>query len=493
MNDGFVSRFLKGVLSTGIGTMASVLLGFLNVVIAVRIVPKDEFGAYVLLLVMVSFFTMAADMGLSVSTTRFIAGGGPASREDTAGTMLSFKVAATLIVSLAVALSTGVAGRIFGSDLLPDLLVYIPLLFLLESLNSFLTSVMQGLHYYKKLAVAQICLGIMNFGCIVLFVAGLGMGVRGLIYARAAAVALAAVYQIRALPFAVRLRWDGRLFREIFGFGFPLGLNGALTFVFTKVDTLIIGALVSPVGVAYYGAASKIPDSSRQLFNSFKSVYFPNMSELYNKDQPREAEKVLNNSLRAVAFASTLATLVVFLFQDSIVKLLFSDKYIDSAPVLSILMFALCVALVGNVLGTTLVSAGHSRLPVVINIVDTVVNVAANLLLVPVFGIIGAASAALISRTATNPVNVIFLKRSGIGVDVMQYVKPMAALAACAGMCHFSGMDSVPARLVVLAVFCGLCNVMSVITVDDFSGLVRGLRYRAGQSVATDAEPRRAG
>jgi len=62
------------------------------------------------------------------------------------------------------------------------------------------------------------------------------------------------------------------------------------------------------------------------------------------------AERVLNNSLRFVAFATLLSALVVMLFQEDLVVFLFSKEYLDSAPALSLLMVGISIFLVGNIL-----------------------------------------------------------------------------------------------------------------------------------------------
>lgn len=485
MNDRFASRFIKGVLSTGIGTSATIALGFVSVMVAVRAIPKEQFGAYILVQVIVSFFMMAADMGMNTSATKFIAGGGEARVKQTVDTVAGFKSALVLVVSSGILCCGPLMDHVFKPGELSGLVVYISVLFALESFNAFFSAVLQGLHYYKKLAGAQVMLSAVNFACIMAFVAWMGLGLPGLIYARAASLAFAIAYQYKVLPFNTVPGYDGRLFREVFAFGFPLGLNSVLTFVFTKMDTLIIAALMSPLGVAYYGAASKIPDAGRQMFNSFRSVYFPSMSELYNQGRPREAEQVLNRSLRAVGFASAAAALSVFMFQDDIVRLLFSEKYMESAPALTVLMLALGAGLAGNVLGTTLVCSGHPRLPVMINVVDAAVNVGANLVLVPMYGIMGAAYAALLARVATGPVNVWSLKRTGVRVDVSEILKPAGVLGACMVLYLAAGSDTLAARALVATLFLAGCAALAVVTPGDFKGLARGLTYHTGPADVT--------
>ncbi len=321
-------------------------------------------------------------------------------------------------------------------------------------------------------------MSILSLLFLLILVMFLGLGVRGLIYTRIISSLVTISYQL--LPFyrKINLKFRKDIFKEVFCFGFPLGLNNILSFVFMRIDTILIGALLTPVQVASYGTASKIPDAIRQMFVSFRSVYFPNMSELFVRKQQKEAEKLLGTSLRLVSFIALFGTLVAVVFQTEIVKLLFSVKYLDCAPILPLLMVATSIGLISNVLGTSLVSAGYSKLPVMINIVDTVVNVAANVMMIPVFGVMGAAYAAILARAMTNPVNVWFLKKNGVRVNVSEYLKPVFIFATCMAVYYMLRSPEILHKLFIILTYLIACNRLSVITVEDFMNFIKSLKYR---------------
>jgi len=319
-------------------------------------------------------------------------------------------------------------------------------------------------------------MSIMNLFLVLIMVVYIHKGILGLVYARVIALAVALVYQTFVLPMRHRCVFDTALLREMFKFGFPLGLNNILYFVFTKFDALLLGAMLSPVGVAYYGTATRIPDASRRMFESFRTVYFPNMAELFVARKKQEAEALLNNSLRIVSFLTIFITLVSVLFRERIVVFLFTAQYLDCAPVLAVLMVALSIGLVGNILGTSLVSAGYPKLPVVINIADTSVNVLANLMLIPVMGVMGAACAALLARAVTNPLNVWFLKKSGINVMISEYLKPFAIFAVCLMIQLVVGSHNILFYLCIIGLYVVLSQLFSVVSLNEVRFILRELR-----------------
>jgi O-antigen/teichoic acid export membrane protein len=323
------------------------------------------------------------------------------------------------------------------------------------------------------MAIAQIINGSTRILFIVTFLIIFKMNLKGLIYAFLFSFLFSNIYQFWVIPSKKQFNLDRTLFKEIFKFGFPLGLNNILTFIFTKIDRVMIGAMISPVEVAYYEISSKIPDNSRRMYQSFQSVLFPNMSELFSKNKYEEAETVLNNSIRFVSLVTMFMALISILFQKDIIRLLFSEKYSESAPAFAFLMVSLGIGLVSNVMGTSLVALGQSDKPVKINIVDTITNVIGNLIMIPMFGFMGAVYAALFSRCATNPFNFYFLKKGGVNLEVSQYLKPIIIFSICVILLNIFNFDTLLLRILIIALFLIMCRVFSVIRAEDFSILLQ--------------------
>lgn len=473
---GLLTRFATGVLATGTGTALTLIIGLLSISIAVRYLSKEAVGTYLLLQVIVNFMLMVGDFGLSMSVVRLIAG--TESKESgvegqlAVSTLITVKLAVAVVMTLAVVVLKGGLELLFDNRLLFEVALFLPVLYILEDARGFMTSVLQGLHKYTSIALSGVIISVVNLVAILVLVCTLDFGMTGLIWARMIALGVALVYMKVKVPYCLRPSFHRGVAERLARFGYPLGLNNILTFVFMKMDMFLIGMLLSPVGVAYYGTASRIPDAGRQLFESFRAVFYPNLSELFYTNRKVEAEAVLNASLRIVSFAAMFITLAVIVFQTQIVLLLFSESYLESAPVLALLMVALAVGLVGNVLGTSLVAAGYSRLPAIINIVDAVVNISANLILIPIYGVMGAAMAALLARAATNPVNVFFLKKKGIAVNSLEYLKPAGVFLICLALRYVDGSGSFVNGSLVLFLFLILSVRCDIITVADLSATV---------------------
>lgn len=442
-----------------------------------RFVPKDELGIFFLIQVIASFFVTLNNLLLQpISVTKFIADSEDFKKIQVATTSIHLNLFITITVSLIIFFCQPFLSHILKTDQLSRLFVYIPIFYLLSSFNGLFLGILQGFHQYNKIAISQVINGTLKFFLIIIFLVLFRMGIFGLIYAYLFSSVGSILFQYSVIPATRRFILNSKVFLEIFKFGFPLGLNGMLTFIFNKVDRIMIGAMINPIGVAYYEIASKIPNSGRQMYDSFYSVFFPSMSELFANKRHAEAETVLNNSLRLISFITIFAALTITLFQNDIVRVLFSERYLESSAALSVLTLSLSIALVGNILGTSLVALGQSDKPVKINIVDTVTNVIGNLVMIPYFGFMGAVYATLLSRCVTNPVNVWFLKKANVKVEVSQYLRPILAFCVCGILFQALKPESTIVKCSLIGLFLIICVVLSVIKNKDFALLAEAFR-----------------
>jgi len=480
MDINFLSRFIKGVISTSLGLFIQIVLGFVGLMIAARFVLKEEFGVFILIQVIATLFGILSTLALEgISVTKFITNVKEKDKVDIVNTALSFKILISVMMCFFIFLCKPLIHVMFKSEQLSQLFIYIPIFFILNSLNEILLNILQGFHQYRKMAISQVINGVFRLFFIIVFLIVLKMSVIGLICAFLFSFTASVLFQFLVIPVKKKFNFSLIIYKKILKFGFPLGLNSVLTFIFTRIDRFMIGAMISPLGVAHFEIASRIPDSSRRMFESFRAVYFPNISELFAKKKYTEAENVLNASLRLISFLTIFVALVALLFQKEIICLLFSDRYLESAPTLSILMLSLSIGLIGNVLGTSLVAFGQSDKPAKINLVNTITNVVGNVIMIPIFGFIGAAYAALISRCATNPLNVWFLKKAGIRVEISQYLKPIIVFGVPWFLFVFFKPENIIIKLSLLISFFIFCILLSIIKKKDISVLFEGIRPSA--------------
>jgi len=480
------NRVIKGLFSIGTSSVISMVLGFIGVTIRARVIPEEEFGVYFLLVAIAYLLQIIADFGLRLSAAKFVAGASDAQEQQVlVSNLLAFRLFSIAILSLVAFAAKPLLMSLYPSELLAPLFVFAPIMFATELADITLTSIMQGFLLVNKMAIIQVIASALNLGLTLLFILPpLSMGVEGFIIAATISLLISIVLRLWMIPARKRLALDRGVMHRIITFGLPLQGNDLLTFTFEKMDVLILGMLMGPTQIAYLEMAAKIPSYFRRLYYSLNSaVYFPNMSELLAQGRKEEAEHVMNNFLRMVAFIATFFALISVLFGREIVAVVFSERYMASAPALGLLMIELAISMASTILGIGLVAANHPAYLLLINLVTAVVSIATNLWLIPIVGFMGAVLARLASTVLANPVSVGCLYREKIRVSVAEYLKPILFLAICVALYLGLGWTSWPLKSLLLLLFISLSYAFSVFGSKDVSAVLKTFRFPARQVI----------
>jgi len=453
------------------------VFSLVGMMIIARYLPTQDFGAFILTTVMASFLSEISGFGLSVSLSKFIAD----TQEETYrrklfNTALYFQIAITIIVSLIAFPLREEIASLFGTALPSSLIIFVPILFFLQSTFYLLHATLQGFYLFKKIGMSDFINSVLNFVLTCLFVFYLKAEGIGLLYAKIISALVVLVYLYGSIPIKKRIEFYPNLLTKLLRFGFPLHINDILSFIFNRIDTVTLGVLLGPTGVAYYEIARKIPDHIRQLYEAFRSVYFPLISRSFAEGEKEKAAQMLNNALRLISFATITSALITLLFGEEIVILLFSEQYLPSVPAFVILMVALNLGLIGYTLGISVVAVGDSDKPAIVNVVHTLASLISNLLLIPALEIVGAALASLIGIVATNPLDVMFLRRRHVTVKVMNYLKPILIFCVHALIFLLIPQPNLLHKILISLAFFLSSFSLSAINLSDLSILTSELK-----------------
>jgi O-antigen/teichoic acid export membrane protein len=486
MADTLVSRFVKGTISTGLGKLSTMILSLTSTMIVTRHLPAEDFGMFVLIMVVVNFLAQVSTFGLGISLPRFVAGTkDEKQRRKLVNTALYFRLFTIMVVSLlALPLRTQIAA-LFGSPVLPRLAVFIPLLFFLQSSTSLSQSALQGFFLFKRIGVGDFIASSSNLLFTWVFVLLLRRGLVGLAYAKAISLSMSLAFVYYSIPIRKKIEFHPYALREMLVFGLPLQVNDILSLVFSRIDTVIIGILLGPAGVGYYEVARRIPEYIRQGYEAFRSVYFPLMSGLFMSGEKKRATQVLNNSTRLVSFGTITATLIALLFGKELFVLVFSEQYSRSVPAFILLMVSLNIGLIGYTLGISIVAVGDSDKPVIVNIVHVIASLVGNLVFIPPFGITGAALASVAGIIPTNPLDVLLLRRRDVHVRAREYLKPILIFAVHAIGVLLLRPTTFPQKILVMMSFLFVSVFLSVITAGDLNALLAGAKPTLHKAVGT--------
>jgi O-antigen/teichoic acid export membrane protein len=214
------------------------------------------------------------------------------------------------------------------------------------------------------------------------------------------AILLAVTYLVVRRDFGpLLLGFDWRRSLGLMKSSLPFFAFNILTIVHLRLDTLMIGFMLGVVQVAYYDLGMKMLEVARFLVRPLHSVFYPIFSDL----AARRRRKVLRRRALQVILGSCLLGLAVAvgvqLWGDVAITLLFGRGYEASVAPTRVLFLSLPLIYLHFVL-TTLANALHlERQSAWLLAMSAAINLGLNVVVLPRYGIIGAAWTTLASQT----------------------------------------------------------------------------------------------
>lgn len=236
---------------------------------------------------------------------------------------------------------------------------------------------------------------------VVLISGGLGLVSVGYAYLfAAAAAALVAHYLLsRIMPLVGEFETHtGELLR----FSAPLVVAGILGQLLTRTDTLMLGALSDSYEVAMYNAAQPLAGGILIVLSAFGFLYLPMMSRLDVDSKRDRMDRIYKTTTKWIYIVTFPAFLTFVLFPADVIRVFFGPEYTAGAPALVILSIGFFVNAILGRNRETLSALGLTQYLLVSNALAFAVNVVANLLLIPRYGLTGAAVASAASFLVMN-------------------------------------------------------------------------------------------
>lgn len=179
----------------------------------------------------------------------------------------------------------------------------------------------------------------------------------------------------------------------------PVSLMAIICLLYVRTDVFMIDYFCGRESVAHYGAAYTFLDYLMIVSNFMVAAIFPNFSK-YIKDDFEQFKKLYKRIwIYFVKFLVPLAIMLA-LFSPWLLSNIYTADYTKASMSLSLLMAAAVIAWVNGPSGTIFLSYKKQNIYLMGSVISLFVNVIANLLLIPVMGIDGAALATLMTELA---------------------------------------------------------------------------------------------
>ncbi|GEM_PF-1866211 len=430
---------------------SSTLLSFLNQIILARILGAGGLGEVMLALSVINISAMLAKFGMEGAMMRFIPlyieKGDEARLKGTIYFALKFCIMLSVFFVFLVWLSSGfISASVFHSEgllkLLPIAAVAIPANVLYDVTGG----ILRGYRETFRALLPQFLIS--PFLRLVIF---LLLSIRGgtPFYAVTAFVAGEIIAMFFSLKFLsaktgkIGTRVRKSEYREVLDVAFTMIFTGLSLFLFTQADIWIVGMFTTTESVGIYGVTVRLVTLVAFSLGAFSTIIPPIMSSVHASGDMNELKRVVRESTRWILSTAMPIILILTLEGNLILKYFFGDEFISGYTALLILCAGQLINAGSGLVGYLLQMTGGHRSLMKITVFWGILNVLLNTVLVPVWGIAGAALStsfclAMVNVTA---VFVVYRKLSvytlakGAGFDMIF----IAGVAAGYAVCTYSG------------------------------------------------------
>lgn len=238
----------------------------------------------------------------------------------------------------------------------------------------------------------------------------------------------------------LELNWS--VARPLLTRSFPLVLNILLGLLIYNCDLLVLKYFRGNATVGWYSASYQLISFLINLAWAYSHSLLPALTQASRENGERQA--LYQTSLAQCCAIGLPIAIGGGLVARGVIELVFGAEYRSSATPLAILIASTPFMLYKDVSMVAMIVSGREHAVLRMTAIAVVFNLVANLLVIPTWGMVGAACTTLATEVLRAALAAAFVRRDGFTLlAARRLLRPMLAGAAMALVLIFSGVDQV--------------------------------------------------
>ncbi|WP_235675251.1 flippase [Bacillus mycoides] len=393
--------------------VVTMIIGVFVMALVARYLGPEKYGIYNYALAYVTLFTALSTLGLETLSVKSIV-----HKEEEEGTILFTSLVLRVIGGIVLTLFTSIIIRLVAPNE--------PLVHLLVMIMSF-TMVIKSLEvieywiqaYQKSKISSLIRIGAYIFSALLKVI---------FVFFEGNLVHLSLIYMLDSLIIGIALvvayfknrtsytKWKFKFqyAKKILSKSWYLILSGLMVTIYMQIDKVMLGSMLTDKKeLGMYSAATQIASMwyfvPLAVITSFQPIIMKKKLDMHEN-----YIGTIQILYSIIAWIGILFGLLVIVFSDFIVSILYGQEYKNAADIITISVWAGTFATLGSARSIWLLVENLQKYTLVYTFVGLIINVGLNYLLIPSYGGFGAAFATLIAQAFTNVVTLAFFKKTRI-------------------------------------------------------------------------------
>ena len=415
-------KFIKDTLTTFSTQIIGVILGLAAAIIIARVLGPSGKGAYTLIILVPTLLATFGTLGIGVANLYFVG---------------KKKYKLVDITSNSVVLASGL-GILFAATFLayfyyfhpsflkgadPLCILIVTLVLPFSLLTAYFIHILLGEQKINKCNLIHL-VQISSFLLFLLFfLIIIERSVLSTIMAWVSATIVTTITSIllvrRLTPIGFSFHFP--LFKDSIKFGVQGYLGNALSFLNYRVDMFIVNFLMGVTFVGYYSVAVVMAEALWYFPGAVGTMMLARTPRLNSEEANESTPRICRNTI----FLTLLASVLLFGFGKTVINLLFGASFLPALKPMWILLPGTVAFSINKVLCNELIGRGKPLIGAIAATVSLVINIPLNILLIPMWGIFGAAFASTVSYSVCSIVPLItFMRISKNSLFDMLIIKP---------------------------------------------------------------------
>lgn len=385
-------RFLKNFGSLAVARVVSMAAGLVSSIYLARVLGAESYGILGFGSALLSFFTLIVSQGFDVFGTREIARDHKKVQE-LANNILTMRL---FLAVFGFSIYTLVIAWIDKPAVVKAVLI-------VQGVSLFASAIMldwvyQGVERMGVIATRQVLTSVLGILAVVLLVHEATDAIW-------AAVASSGSLLLNALWMMGRYLQDFKVFKLSFNWqlcekilraSLPIAVSSLMISIYYSMDTVMLGFIRTEEEVGLYTAAYKFLSTATVPLSIIVQAFMPTLSNAYgNEVLMKQRATTLAKALLIIGVPISATGIV---FAQEFIKLIYGNTYLAASSALMLLMANVFLIYFNTVYGNPLVAWDQQKKQMYVIVAGGVANVILNFILIPKYGIEGAAFATLLSE-----------------------------------------------------------------------------------------------
>ena len=390
------------IVSQNIFTM---LLGVFVTSIVARYLGTERYGIFNYVLSIVSLFSGIAAIGINQTAVKELKDA-PQNEGKIMGTSFILRMIVAIILigicEATILLLNGIDRNIL---IMGALLSSVMIFNCFEVIDYFATSQMKTKYISIPKMIAFVALAAMK---LIVVIFDLGLIAYTMVYALETAlyaILLTISYKLMHKKDIKKAKWsfDKEYAKILLGKSWYYALSSIMITIYMRIDQAMLGTMIadkSEVGI--YSAAVRIAEMWTFVPIAIITAMKPAVMEYKKTNNNEKYKESLNRLYYIVSLICIVFAIGVTVFSKLIISILYGSEYLAASIPLYILVIATWFGELGNVHYVWLVCEEKGKYSLFYSFTGSIVNIIANIFLIPKYGGIGAAIATLMSQIVAN-------------------------------------------------------------------------------------------